>query len=60
MGQKVNPHLIRLQTVHTWSSRWFSDKNYKETVLEDYALRKGMNVAEVERWLAPNLGYDAD
>ncbi|WP_434477592.1 hypothetical protein, partial [Escherichia coli] len=22
--------------------------------------RKGMSVTEVERWLAPNLGYDAD
>ena len=26
--------------------------------VEDYARRKGMNVAETERWLAPNLGYD--
>jgi 5-methyltetrahydrofolate--homocysteine methyltransferase len=26
--------------------------------VEDYARRKGMDVAEVERWLAPNLGYD--
>ncbi len=26
--------------------------------VEDYAQRKGMNVEEVERWLAPNLGYD--
>jgi len=25
-----------------------------------YAQRKGMTVAEAERWLAPNLGYDAD
>ncbi|MFT3907746.1 MAG: methionine synthase [Steroidobacteraceae bacterium] len=24
----------------------------------DYARRKGMSVAEVERWLAPNLGYE--
>jgi 5-methyltetrahydrofolate--homocysteine methyltransferase len=24
----------------------------------DYARRKGMSVGEVERWLAPNLGYD--
>ncbi|WP_252897399.1 hypothetical protein, partial [Escherichia coli] len=22
--------------------------------------RKGMSVSDVERWLAPNLGYDAD
>ncbi len=26
--------------------------------VEDYAARKGMTVAEVERWLAPNLGYE--
>ncbi|MCB9106201.1 MAG: methionine synthase [Anaerolineales bacterium] len=25
--------------------------------VEDYAARKGMTVAEVERWLRPNLGY---
>jgi 5-methyltetrahydrofolate--homocysteine methyltransferase len=25
-----------------------------------YAQRKGMSVAEAERWLAPNLGYDPD
>ena len=28
--------------------------------LEDYAARKGMSLAEAERWLAPNLGYDPD
>jgi 5-methyltetrahydrofolate--homocysteine methyltransferase len=26
--------------------------------VEDYARRKGMTVAEAERWLAPNLGYE--
>ncbi|KAF7648951.1 hypothetical protein LDENG_00149660 [Lucifuga dentata] len=31
----------------------------KEQV-EDYARRKDMSVEEVERWLAPILGYDAD
>ena len=28
--------------------------------VEDYAARKGMSVGEVERWLAPNLGYGND
>jgi len=28
--------------------------------VENYAARKGMSRAEVERWLAPNLGYDAE
>jgi 5-methyltetrahydrofolate--homocysteine methyltransferase len=26
--------------------------------VEDYARRRGMPVAEVERWLSPNLAYD--
>jgi 5-methyltetrahydrofolate--homocysteine methyltransferase len=26
--------------------------------VEDYAARKGLSVAEVERWLAPNLNYE--
>ena len=26
----------------------------------DYAARKGMPLAELERWLGPNLGYDPD
>ncbi len=58
MGQKVNPHLIRLKTVHDWSSRWFNEKNYKEVLLEDYALRTllmdklklaGISLVEIER-----------
>lgn len=40
MGQKVNPHVIRLGTVLTWSSRWFDERQYKETVLEDFHLRR--------------------
>jgi 5-methyltetrahydrofolate--homocysteine methyltransferase len=28
--------------------------------IEDYARRKGMPIGEVERWLRPNLAYDAD
>jgi len=39
MGQKVNPHVIRLGTVYSWSSRWFDERTYKNTVLEDYGLR---------------------
>lgn len=39
MGQKVNPHVIRLGTVYSWSSRWFDERRYKDMVLEDYGLR---------------------
>ncbi|RMH18477.1 MAG: methionine synthase, partial [Gammaproteobacteria bacterium] len=38
-------------------SRYFGlGKIYRDQV-EDYARRKGMTVEEVEKWLAPNLGY---
>lgn len=40
MGQKVNPHLIRLQHVYNWESRWFNERSYKDTLLEDYKLRE--------------------
>lgn len=43
MGQKVNPKLFRLGPVYNWSSRWFDDKKYKETLLEDFKLRKILN-----------------
>lgn len=39
MGQKVNPHIIRLGAVFNWKSRWFDERQYKNIVLEDYGLR---------------------
>lgn len=41
-------------------SKYFAVAQIQRDQVEDYAQRKGMPVAEVERWLAPNLGYDAD
>jgi len=39
-------------------SRYFSVDLISRDQVEDYARRKGMPVAEVERWLATNLAYD--
>ena len=39
-------------------SRYFAVDRITRDQVEDYARRKGMSVAEVERWLAPNLGYE--
>jgi len=39
-------------------SRYFAVDRLTRDQVEAYAARKGMPVAEVERWLAPNLGYD--
>jgi 5-methyltetrahydrofolate--homocysteine methyltransferase len=39
-------------------SRYFSLGKIDRDQVADYANRKGMSVAEVERWLGPNLNYD--
>ena len=39
-------------------SRYFGVSRVERDQVEDYAKRKGMSVEEVERWLAPVLGYD--
>jgi 5-methyltetrahydrofolate--homocysteine methyltransferase len=39
-------------------SRYFSLGKIDRDQVADYAARKGMTVAEVERWLGPNLNYD--
>ncbi|ANS45092.1 Methionine synthase [Serratia inhibens PRI-2C] len=41
-------------------SKYFAVAQIQRDQVEDYAARKGMSISEVERWLAPNLGYDAD
>jgi 5-methyltetrahydrofolate--homocysteine methyltransferase len=39
-------------------SRYFSLGKIGRDQVADYAVRKGMSIAEVERWLGPNLNYD--
>jgi len=40
-------------------SSYFGVGKINRDQVEDYAKRKGMTLAEAERWLSPNLGYDA-
>ena len=40
MGQKVNPYGIRLGINKTWSSRWFSKKEYTKLLHEDLKIKK--------------------
>jgi len=41
-------------------ARYFAVGKIGRDQVEDYARRKGMSVEEVERWLAPNLGYEPE
>ena len=41
MGQKVNPHGLRVGVIKNWDSRWYvNDKDFGDTLVEDYNLRK--------------------
>lgn len=41
MGQKVNPHGLRVGIIKDWDSRWFAKDNvFGDTLVEDYNLRK--------------------
>lgn len=39
MGQKVNPYGFRLGVTTDWKSRWFSDREYQDYLIEDWKVR---------------------
>jgi small subunit ribosomal protein S3 len=39
MGQKVNPYGFRLGVTTDWKSRWFTDREYQDYVIEDWKIR---------------------
>jgi small subunit ribosomal protein S3 len=42
MGQKINPYGFRLGVTTDWKSRWFSERDYKEYLTEDWKIRKAL------------------
>ncbi|MGN1047235.1 MAG: 30S ribosomal protein S3 [Eubacteriales bacterium] len=41
MGQKVNPHGLRVGVIKNWDSRWFTDdETFGDTLVSDYNIRK--------------------
>ena len=40
MGQKVNPHGLRVGIIKDWDSRWYEEKKFSDYLVEDYNLRK--------------------
>ena len=59
MGQKVNPHGLRVGVIKDWDSRWYArDDVFGDTLVEDYNLRRmlkkqlysaGVPKVEIER-----------
>ena len=60
MGQKVNPHGLRVGVIKDWDSRWFANKaTFGDTLVEDYKVREyikqslkaaGVPKIEIERF----------
>ena len=40
MGQKVNPYGFRLGVTTDWKSRWFSERDYKDYLTQDWKIRR--------------------
>jgi small subunit ribosomal protein S3 len=58
MGQKVNPHGLRVGIIKDWESRWYADADFADCLVEDYKIRKylkkrlfnaGVSEIEIER-----------
>ena len=40
MGQKVNPHGLRVGVIKDWDSKWYADAEFSDYLVEDYNVRK--------------------
>ena len=58
MGQKVNPHGLRVGVIKDWDSKWYAEADFADNLVEDYQIRKflkkrlysaGISKIEVER-----------
>ena len=58
MGQKVNPHGLRVGVIKDWDSKWYADADFADFLVEDYNIRKflknklysaGVSKIEIER-----------
>ena len=58
MGQKVNPHGLRVGVIKDWDSRWYAEDSFADYLVEDYSIRKflkkklynaGVSRIEIER-----------
>ncbi len=58
MGQKVNPHGIRVGVIKDWNSKWYAEADFADNLIEDHKIRNflkkrlysaGVSKIEIER-----------
>ena len=58
MGQKVNPHGLRVGVISDWHSKWYEEADFADNIVEDYNIRTflkkklyaaGVSKIEIER-----------
>ena len=58
MGQKVNPHGMRVGVIKDWDSRWYAEADFADNLIEDHEIRTylkkrlysaGISKIEIER-----------
>ncbi len=60
MGQKVNPHGLRVGVIKNWDSRWFvNDQKFGDTLVSDYQIRKYLK-SELQKAGVPKIEIERD
>ena len=60
MGQKVNPHGLRVGVIKNWDSRWFvNDQKFGDTLVSDYQIRKYLK-NELQKAGVPKIEIERD
>ena len=47
MGQKVNPHGLRVGVIKDWDSKWYADAEFSDYLVEDYKITEGGVIGKV-------------
>ena len=46
MGQKVNPHGLRVGVISDWDSRWYAEADFADNLVEDYNIRSQEEIVQ--------------
>ena len=42
MGQKVNPHGVRVGVIKEWDSKWYAEADFADNLVEDHKIRENL------------------